>query len=104
MRDDDRRPPKRVRITGLQEPQLPKMVEIDAACSAMYYEAGFDAAEVPARASTDFVRLTRDHRVKVAEADDLPAGFLVWHDEAPGVAYLADLSVHPDYQRFGVGA
>jgi amino-acid N-acetyltransferase len=101
--DDDRTPPRRVRITGLQEAQLRDLVQVDAACSQMFYAMGFDAAEVPARSSAELVALTRDHDIHVAEADHTPAGFLVWRDEAPGVAYIADLAVAPDYQRFGIG-
>lgn len=100
---EERTPPERVRITGLQESQLEALVELDRLCSNQYWEAGFDAAEVPQRQTADFVRLTRDHDVYVAEADDEVAGILAWKDEAPGVAYLADVSVHPELQRFGIG-
>lgn len=101
--DGDRSPPKRIRLTGLQEAQLLDLVEVERASCQMYYDLGFDAAEVPARAPTDLVALTRDHDVRVAEADHVVAGIMAWRDESPGVAYLADLSVHPDHQRFGVG-
>ena len=40
--------------------------------------------------------------MKVAEADWVAAGMLAWRDEAPGVAYLADLQIDPAYQRFGI--
>ena len=100
---DERQRPTRVRLTGLQEAQLPALVELEQACVAMYHEVGFDAAEVPARGTADFVKLTRDHNLHVAEADGVVAGYLAWRDEAPGVAYLADVSVHPDFQRFGIG-
>ena len=40
--------------------------------------------------------------MRVAEADGIVAGLLAWHDESPGVAYLADVQVHPNYQRFGI--
>lgn len=104
MQTDDRSPPSRIRLTGLQEGQLAALVELDAACSAMYYEAGFDGAEVPLRSQAEFAMLGRANSVKVAEADHLVAGFLAWHDEAPGVAYLADIQVHPEYQRFGIAS
>ena len=52
-RDDDRTPPKRVRISGLQETQIKRVLEIDAACAAQYHELGFDAAEVPVRVQSD---------------------------------------------------
>jgi GNAT superfamily N-acetyltransferase len=102
--DDDRTPPKRVRVTGLQEAQIARMLEVDAACAAQYHEIGFDAAEVPVRMGADLARLARAHSVKVAEADHEPAGLLAWRDEPPGVAYLADLQVDPAYQRFGIGS
>jgi amino-acid N-acetyltransferase len=103
MTNDDRVPPKRIRITGLQEAQLQALVAIEHATAAMYYELGFDAAEVPTRAMPDIVRLTRDHELCVAEADHVVAGWLAWRDEEPGVAYVEECSVHPDFQRFGVG-
>lgn len=100
--NDDRTAPKRIRITGLQEAQLAALVAIEHATAAMYYEIGFDAAEVPTRATPDIVRLTRDHELLVAEADHVVAGWLAWRDEEPGVAYVEECSVHPDFQRFGV--
>ena len=100
--NEDRTPPTRIRLTGLQEDQLNALVEIDAACAAMYYAASFDAAEVPVRVAADFVRLARSNNVRVVEADNEVAGLLAWHDESPGVAYLADIQVHPDRQRFGL--
>lgn len=99
---DDRTAPKRIRVTGLQEAQLPALVALEEACTAMYHESGFDAAEVPARALSEIVALTRRHDVRVAEADDEVAGYMAWRDEAPGVAYLEELSVHPDHQRRGI--
>jgi amino-acid N-acetyltransferase len=102
-RDDDRSPPTHIRITGLQESQLKALVELDELCAAMYHDAGFDAAEVPVRNDADFAALARRNKVYVAEADHVVSGVLAWHDESPGVAYLADLQVHPEYQRFGVG-
>jgi amino-acid N-acetyltransferase len=102
--DDERTPPNRIRLTGLQEGQLAALVELDAACSAMYYDAGFDGAEVPLRSQADFAAIGRSNSCKVAEADHVVAGFLAWHDEAPGVAYLVDIQVHPEYQRFGIAS
>lgn len=102
--NDDRPRPKRVRITGLQEAQLSALVKVDAACAGMFHAVGFDAAEVPVRSEAELVALTHDHNVHVAEADQVPVGFLAWRDESPGIAYLADISVHPDYQRFGIGS
>jgi len=99
--EDDRKPPQRIRMTGLQEGQLVSLVALDAACSQMYYDAGFDGAEVPLRSQADFAMLGRRNSCKVIEADETVAGILAWHDESPGVAYLVDLQVHPEYQRFG---
>ena len=104
METDDRTPPKRIRLTGMQEGQLAALAELDAACSAMYYEAGFDGAEVPRRSQAELAALARTNSAKVAEADHVVAGFLAWHDEAPGVAYLADIQIHPEYQRFGIAS
>jgi GNAT superfamily N-acetyltransferase len=102
LENDDRIPPKRVRLSGLQEAQLRALMQLDALCSSMFYELGFDAAEVPQRTEADLAALPRGHNVVVAEADYVPAGLLTWRDESPGVAYLADIEVHPDYQRFGI--
>ena len=43
--DRDRTPPKRVRLTGLQEAQLPELLRVEAQCAAIYHAIGFDAAE-----------------------------------------------------------
>lgn len=101
--EDERRPPDKVRISKLQEAQIGALMELEQAVAALYYDIGFDAAEVPTRTEQDFYRLPRDHAVRVAEADHEVAGYTAWRDEAPGVAYLEELSVHPRYQRFGVG-
>ncbi|WP_438036730.1 GNAT family N-acetyltransferase [Sorangium sp. So ce204] len=101
--DDERTAPKRIRVTGLQEAQLPALVALEQACTATHREAGPGAAEIEARTLADLAALTRRHDVRVAEADDEVAGYLAWRDEAPGVAVLEELSVHPDHQRCGVG-
>lgn len=100
---DERTPPERVRVGRMQEVQLPTLEKVDRACAAMYHAIGFDAAEVPARSYADLVNLTRDHNVFVVEADRQPAGYVAWRDEAPGVAYIEEINVHPDAQRFGLG-
>jgi amino-acid N-acetyltransferase len=105
MTTDDRTPPAHLRIcNGLQETHLADLVRLDQQCAGTYHAGGFDAAEVPVRSAYDFVSLARQNSVKVAEADHAVAGFLAWHDEAPGVAYLVDIQVHPDLQRFGIGS
>ncbi len=100
--DDDRTPPQKIRVTKLQEAQVAPLLRVEHACAAMYYELGFDAAEVPPRTEQELYRLPRDHAVRVAEADDEVAGYAAWRDEAPGVVYLEELSIHPEYQRFGL--
>jgi amino-acid N-acetyltransferase len=104
MSTNDRTPPKRIRVTRLQETHLEALAALEQACTAMYHESGFDTAEVPARSVQDLARLPRDHNVFVAEADHEVAGYMAWRDESPGVAYLEEISVHPQYQRFGVGS
>jgi amino-acid N-acetyltransferase len=104
MSQEERKAPKRIRITGLQESQLAALVELEKACGEMYWAKGFDAAEVPARVLSDLTALTKKHDVYVAEADDVVAGYLAWRDEAPGVAYVEEISVHPHFQRFGVAS
>jgi len=68
----------------------------------MYHAIGFDAAEVPARTWSDLARLPSDHDVYVAEADHVVAGYVAWRDESPGVAYVEELSVHPEFHRLGI--
>ncbi|MBK8257612.1 MAG: GNAT family N-acetyltransferase [Polyangiaceae bacterium] len=101
---DDRTPPERVRVGKLQEVQVPDVVKIDHACAAMYHAVGFDAAEVPVRSYADLANLTRDHNVFVVEADWKPAGYAAWRDEVPGVAYIEEMNVDPELQRFGLGS
>jgi len=101
--DDDRRPPEKIRITKLQEAQLGDLAAIEVRCAQMFYEQGFDDAQIRPRSEFELARLTREHDILVAEADHQPAGFLVWADEAPGVAVIQNLKVAPAHQRFGVG-
>jgi amino-acid N-acetyltransferase len=100
---DEGTAPKRIRVTGLQEAQLPALVALEQACTAMDRDAGSGAEEAQARTLADLAALTRRHDVRVAEADDEVAGYLAWRDEAPGVAVLEELSVHPDHRRCGIG-
>lgn len=100
---EDRIRPKRIRLSRLQEVHVEALVQVEQACSAMYHELGFDAAEVPVRTFADIAHLPRYHNVYVAEADYEVAGYVAWRDESPGVAYIEELSVHPQFQRFGVG-
>ncbi len=101
---DDRTPPDRVRLSRMQEAQLKALEKVDHACAAMYHQIGFDAAEVPVRSYADFVNLTRDHNVHVVEADYQPVGYAAWRDEPPGIAYIDEINVHPEMQRFGLGS
>ena len=100
---DERTPPKKIRVTKLQEAQLLDLQAIEARCAAMFYEAGLGEEQIHPRAENEIARLTRDHDLLVAEADHQPAGYLAWADQAPGVAWLPILMVAPDYQRFGIG-
>ncbi len=103
MTDEERTPPEKIRITGLQEAQLLDLQGIEARCAAMFYEVGLSEKQVPVRTDVDLAKLPRNHDVMVAEADDRTAGYLAWADEAPGVAYLPILLVAPAYHRFGLG-
>lgn len=103
MSDEKRVRPKKVRFTKLQEAQLPFLVQLEQATAAMYHEIGFDAAEVPPRSASDITGLVQRHSVIVAEADHEVAAYAAWRDEAPGVGYVEELAVAPDYQRFGIG-
>jgi len=100
---DDRTPPKRVRLEKLQEVHVPHLLKVDRASAEQYWALGFDAAEVPVRTNAEIYRLPKAHSVRVAEADYVVAGYSAFRDEAPGVAYLEEIAVHPDYQRFGIG-
>ena len=100
---EQREAPQRVRLEKLQEVHVPELVKLDHACSALYWELGFDAAEVPTRTHGDFYRLPKSNAVWVAEADGTVAGFIAYHDEEPGVGFVEDVSVHPEFQRWGIG-
>jgi N-acetylglutamate synthase-like GNAT family acetyltransferase len=102
MTDDPRTPPEKIRITGLQEAQLLDLQAIEARCAAMFYEVGLTEEQVAPKTEIGMAKLPRSHDVMVAEADDRPAGYLAWADEAPGVAFLTTLVVAPSHQRFGL--
>ncbi|EYF00568.1 GNAT family N-acetyltransferase [Chondromyces apiculatus] len=102
--DAERTPPDRIRISRLQEAQLPALTEVEKTSAAMYQNLGADASAWKPRTAADIAALTKDHDVLVAEADHQVAGYLAWRDEAPGVARITQLAVHPDYQRFGVAS
>lgn len=101
---EQRTRPRRIRVSGLQETQLPSLVETEQATAALYAEGGVPEAEVPARRLPEIVALTRAHNVRVAEADHVVAGYAAWRDEAPGVGVVETIAVHPDFQRLGVGS
>jgi len=103
MSSDERERPQKIRYSKLQEVQLTPLETLDRATSEMYYAIGFDAAEVPPRSYGDLAMLGRTHSVHVAEADYQVAGYAAWRDESPGVGFIAEVGVHPDYQRFGIG-
>ncbi|MBI4956292.1 MAG: GNAT family N-acetyltransferase [Myxococcales bacterium] len=100
MSDEERTPPTRIRVTGLQEAQIQDLERFgyDAA-----NEAVLVGIERPPRRGAEIARLARTHDVVVAEADHDPAGYLAWRDEEPGVAVLDTLLVGTEYRRFGIG-
>jgi N-acetylglutamate synthase-like GNAT family acetyltransferase len=95
--------PTKVRYSKLQEVQLTALSKLDRDTAEMYYAIGFDAAEVPIRSYGDLAALGRTHSVHVAEADYTVAGYAAWRDESPGVGVIDEMSVHPEFQRFGIG-
>jgi len=101
--DEPREPPNKIRYSKLQEVQLTALAKLDRETAEMYYAVGFDAAEVPTRSYGDIASLGRTHSVHVAEADYVVAGYAAWRDESPGVGVIDEMSVHPTFQRFGIG-
>jgi GNAT superfamily N-acetyltransferase len=100
----DRSPPARVRLGRLQEVQVDALAEVHAESAAALWGEGVSADEAPARGVRDFVRVTRDHEVWVAEADYQVAGGAIVRDAAPGVLVVEDLFVSPAFRRFGIGS
>ena len=100
---DERILPKKIRVTKLQEAQLIDFQTVEALCAEMFYAVGYGDTEIRPRNEHELARLTKNHDILVAEADHEPVGFLVWADQAPGVAWLPTLEVAPAYQRFGIG-
>jgi amino-acid N-acetyltransferase len=91
--------PNRIRITRLSEVQLADVVSIEASAKEDFHR---HKITMPVRELAELVKLTRDHNVKVAEADDVVAGWLAWRDESPGIAHLDTVVVEPSYRRLGV--
>jgi amino-acid N-acetyltransferase len=102
MANEERTPPAKIRVTGLQEAQLVDLRRIDEQVAARHYEVGITPEQLSPRSDVTLAQLPRQNDVMVAEADHDVAGFLVWADQAPGVAYLSTLAVGADFQRFGV--
>ncbi len=96
-------PPQRVRVTGLQEAQLMSLVKIERRAAQEQFERGVPEHALGVRSDTEIAKLRHDHDVYVAEADQEPAGYLAWVDQAPGVAVIDVLIVDPQLQRYGVG-
>ncbi len=94
-----RPPPNRIRITRMSEGQLADVVRIEASAKEDFQR---HKISVPVRELAEIVSMTRDHNVKVAEADDEVAGWLAWRDESPGIAHLDTLLVEPSFRRLGV--
>jgi len=101
--EETRTRPSKVYVGRLQDRQLDKVVELEALAKQMYVAHGFAAGDIHARSLVEIVKLTKGHNVRVADADDVVAGYLAWRDESPGVGYVEELCVHPRFQRFGVG-
>lgn len=100
MSDDERPPPAKIRVTGLQEVHLHHLARIELACAAMYQEVGLS---VPPLNDVEIASLFRSLDLLVAEADHEVAGYLTWADEPPKVAVLHRLNVAPAQHRFGIG-
>ena len=99
---EQRTAPTRIRLSRLQEVQLPDLARLDA---DVIGELQFKEIQVrEPRTAANLAGLTRDHDVLVAEADYVVAGYLAWRDEAPGVAVIDTVAVKPDFQGFGVGS
>lgn len=101
--NDERRPPEKIRVTKLQEAQVADLVAVEQHCVGMLYAIGATEEQLKPRGDVQIASLPRKHDVLVAEADDTVAGYLAWADQAPGVAWVSILNVHPDFQRLGVG-
>jgi GNAT superfamily N-acetyltransferase len=95
-------PPQRVRVAKLTETQIDAVVALDLVAKESMHRAGVPASELPARGLAGIAKLTKQHDVLAADADNAVAGYAAWRDESPGVAYLEDLAVKADLQRFGV--
>lgn len=104
MADEQRTPPTKIRVTGLQEAQLQHLRRIDQACAAMHYEQGLSESQVAARTEVEIAQLFRSSDLYVAEADYEVAGYLAWRDEQPKIACVFALNVDPAYHRYGVGS
>ena len=100
MDEQQPKPPVKIRITKLQEAQLAELVRIDEETVAMHLEAGI--ASLSPRSDVELAAMTRNHDILVAEADDHVAGFLAWADQAPGVAWIAELAIDPMRHRQGI--
>ncbi|MBM4358953.1 MAG: GNAT family N-acetyltransferase [Deltaproteobacteria bacterium] len=99
MNDERRAPPIRVRVTGLQEAQLPELAAIERRVAEAQATAG-SATPLDERGILGLLRL---HDVRVLEADHDPAGYLAWRDEAPGIAVLERVTIEPTLRWFGLG-
>ena len=98
--EEQPKPPVKIRVTKLQEAQLPELCRIDEEIVGMHLEAGITGLRP--RSDVELAAMTRNHDILVAEADDHVAGFLIWADQAPGVAWLAELAIDPMRQRQGL--
>jgi amino-acid N-acetyltransferase len=91
----------RVVTWKLAEQHVDAVVALEEACTAMYQQKGITQAKP--RTLREIVQLTKRHNVHVAEVENQVIGYVAWRDESPGVAYIEELSVHPDHQKKGIG-
>lgn len=102
MTEERRGPPVRVRVTGLQEAQLPELVTLERRSASL--RAGTEIVAPPEpRDERAIVGLRRTHDVRVLEADHETAGYLAWRDEPPGVAVIEVLCIDPELRLYGLG-
>lgn len=96
--------PSKIRVVGLGDIHLDAVLDIEQRAKSKAYSEGISEAALPTRDLRAVAQLPRKHNVRVAEADDRVAGWGAWRDEEPGVGYLEELQVHPEYQNHPIGA
>ena len=98
--------PKGYRIRMMEPGEAERLCEIEQAANLVLIAAGKTGlADAPVPALPAYVRFLLDHEVFVAEdkATAEPVGFAAAHD-TQNLYWLAELSVHPDHGRRGIGS